>query len=61
MEKFTMGMTQYLMVDGLILKVRVKITRSGFPNYTDKRHYGISADVLARKWGIGIDKAKRTL
>ena len=56
-----MGMTQYLMVDGLILKVRVKITRSGFPNYTDKRHYGISADVLARKWGIGIDKAKRTL
>ena len=46
------------MVDILISKVRVKRTRSGFATYTDKRHHGISADRLARKWGIGIEKAK---
>ena len=45
----------------MISKVRVKITRSGFATYTDKRHHRISADILARKWGIGIDKAKQTL
>ena len=49
------------MVDRLISKVRVKRTRSGFATYTYKRHHGISADILARKWGIGIDKVKKTL
>ena len=42
-------------------KVRVKITRSGFANYKEKRHHGINADLLAKKWNIGIDKEKRTL
>ena len=49
------------MVDRLISKVRVNRTRSGFATYIDKLHHGISADLLERKWGIGIDKAKRTL
>ena len=49
------------MADILISKVRVKRTRSGFAPYTDKQHHGISADILTRKWGIGIDKSKRTL
>ena len=61
MEKFSIGMAQDLMVDRLIKKVRIKRTRSGFATYTDKRHHRISADLLARKWGIGLDKAKRTL
>ena len=60
MENVSIGMDQDLMVNRLISKVRVKITRSGFATYTDKQHYGISADLLAKKWGIGIDKAKRT-
>ena len=38
-------------------EVRVSRKRGGFATYTDKRHHGISADLLARKWGIGIDKA----
>ena len=41
-------------------KVRVKRTRSGFATYIDKQHHGISADLLAIKWGIGLDKAKQT-
>ena len=61
MEIFSIGLDKYLMVYKLISKVRVKIIRSGFANYTDNRHHGISADLLAIKWGIGIDEAKRTL
>ena len=53
-------MYQDLMVDILISKVRVKRTRSGFVTYTDTQHHGISTDILARKWGIGLEKAKRT-
>ena len=49
------------MVYRLISKFRVKRTRSGFATYIDKRHHGMSADILTRKWGIVIDKAKRTL
>ena len=61
MVDFSIGMVQDLMVDILIIKVRVERTRSGFTTYIDKRHHLISADMLARKWSIGIDKAKRTL
>ena len=49
------------MVYILISNVRVKRTISVFANYTDKQHHGISADLLAIKWGVGLDKAKRTL
>ena len=49
------------MVYILINKVRVRRTRSGFATYTDKQHHGISTDLLAIKWGIGLDKAKQTL
>ena len=61
MANVSIGLDQYLMMNRLIIKVRVKITRSGFATYPDKRHHGISADVLARKWGIGLDKANQTL
>ena len=46
------------MVDRLISKVRVKRTRA---TYIYKQHHGINADLMARKWGIGLDKAKRNL
>ena len=49
------------MVDILISKFRVKITRSGFTTYTDKRHHGISVDLLTRILRIGLDKANFTL
>ena len=61
MENVSIGMNQGLMVYILISKVRVKRTRSVLETYTDKQHHGISADLLAIKWGIGLDKAKQTL
>ena len=45
----------------MINKVRVKRTRSGFVTYIYKRHHEISADLLARKWRIGLYRAKRAL
>ena len=47
MENFSIGLAQDLMVDILTSKVRVKRTRSGFATYADKRHHGISADILS--------------
>ena len=61
MENFSIGMAQDLMVDILMRKVRVKRIGSGFTTYTYKQHHEISADILARKWGIGIEKLKQTL
>ena len=61
MKNVSIGMAQELMVDILISKVRVNRTGIDFVTYTDERHHGISTDILARKWGIGIDKSKWTL
>ena len=61
MENVSIGMAQDLMVDRLISKVIVNRTRGVFATYTYKRHHGISADILEGKWGIGIEKSKRTL
>ena len=61
MSKFSIGLAQDLMVDILIIKVRVKRTRSGFATHADNQHHEIGYDILARKWGIGIDKAERNL
>ena len=60
-DNFSIGIAQYLMVDRLIIKVRFKRTRSGSSTYTDKKHYGIGADILAIEWGIRPDKANHTL
>ena len=57
----SIGLDQALLVDRLIINIRVMRTRRGYVTYTDKPHHGISADILARIWGIGLDKAKRTL
>ena len=57
MEFFSIGLSQYFMVDRLIINTRVMRTTSGYASYTDKRHHGISTDMLARKWGIGLEKA----
>ena len=61
MANFSIGMAHEFMVEILIIKVRVKKTRSGFTTYIDKRHHGISADILARKCRIRLYNAKRNL
>ena len=60
MANVSIGLAQDLMVERLISKVRVKRTRSGFTTYTDNQHHEISTDLLARKWGLVIDKTKQT-
>ena len=52
MENFSIGMAQDLIVDMLISNVRFKRTISVFAIYTDKQQHGISADLLARNWGL---------
>ena len=61
MENFSIGLSQDFMVDRLISNVRVSITRIGYADNTDKRHHGISFDILERKWWIELDKGKCTL
>ena len=56
MPKFSIGISQNLMMNKLISIIRVRRKRSGYATYTDKQQHRISADILARKWIIGIDK-----
>ena len=35
--------------------------RDEYATITNNRHHGISTELLARKWGIGLNKAKATL
>ena len=52
MENVSLGLSQYLMVDILIINPRVSKKRSGYNTYKY---------MLTRISGIGIDKAKRVL
>ena len=61
MANVSIGLAQDLMVDILISKFMVKITRSGFAISTYKRQHGISADLSASKYGIRLNKENRTL
>ena len=49
------------MVDRFISNVKVAKTRIGYATITNDRHHGVSAELLAQKWGIGLEKAKATL
>ena len=55
------GLIPELLVESIICKVKTRMTRTGFATITDKRHHGISLELLAQKWGIGVDKASNTL
>ena len=57
----SLGLAQDLMVDRLISNIKKKRTRLGYATITNDRHHGISAELLAKKWGIGLEKAKATL
>ena len=60
MANVSIGISQDLMVDRLIRNTRVRRKISGYATYTDNQYYGISADLLARNGGIGLDEEKRT-
>ena len=45
----------------LVSQVQVRMTRTWYATITNERQHGVQPDLLARKWGIGLDKAKATL
>ena len=55
------GLILELLAESIICKVKTRMTRTGFATITDKKHHGISLELLAQKWGIGVDKANNTL
>ena len=54
-------MAQYLMVDRLIINARVRRKIIVYTTYIDKQRHEISADLLSRKMGVGLNKANHTL
>ena len=44
-----------MLADQIVASVQIKST------YTDKRHHGVDANLIARKWGIGVQRARDTL
>ena len=60
MVNVSIGLAHYLMVDRLIGNIRVSITKKGYATITNERHNLVTPELLARKWGIGLEKAKET-
>ena len=61
LAQVTLGITQDTMGQRLLANVKVKLPRRGYATITNDRHHGISPELLAQKWGIGLEKAKATL
>ena len=57
----SLGLNQDTLAERIIANINVKRTRDGYSTITKDRHHGISPELIARKWGIGIDKARKTL
>ena len=55
MSQISTGFTPGLMIESMQNSVNISATYSG------ERHHGTDPHLLARKWGIGLNKAKQTL
>lgn len=51
---------QNLLAERLLANAKAKQIQIG-ATYSDKRHHGSDPNLLARKWGIGVQRAKDTL
>ena len=61
MSNFFIVLSQYIMVYQLISNVGVWRTRSRYASYTKKSHRVLSADLMAKKLGIGLENSKCTI
>ena len=61
MVNVSIWLAQHLMVDRLIGNIRVSMTKKGYATITNERHHSVKPELLAKKWGIGLEKAKETL
>ena len=57
----SIGQEKDLIVDQMISNIRVWSTRRWYAEYTDKNHHGSRDDLLVNKWGIGLEKANKTI
>ena len=47
-----------LMVDRLMGNIRVSMTKKVYATITNERHHSVTPELLARKWGIGLENPK---
>ena len=57
----SIGLAQYLMVDRLTRNIRFSMTKNGYAKMTNEKTHLVTQECFARKWGIGVEKAKETL
>ena len=57
----SLGLSQDLIAERIISNVKTRQQRFGFATITNERHHGVDPELLAQKWGIGLEKAKATL
>ena len=56
------GLVQDTMAERLVSNMHVRINAKGVAStITNKRHHGKNPELLAQKWGIGLEKAEQTL
>ena len=61
MVETSLELVDGLMAERMISKITTCKTRDGYATITNDRHHEVNTDLLAQKWGIGMEKAKDTL
>ena len=61
MVNVSSGLHKDLMVDRLIGNIRVYITKQGYETITNEINHLVTLELLARKLGIVLEKAKEML
>ena len=54
----SIGLAHDLMVDRIIGNIRVSMTKKGYATITTERHHSVTTELLAMKWGIGLEKER---
>ena len=61
MASISLGLHQDILAKQIVSNVKVRKVNDQYSTITKDRHHGISAELISRKWGIGIEKACQTL
>ena len=61
MVNVSIRLSQYIMVDRLEGNISVYMTKMGYATIRNKRYHSLTPEILAKKWGIGLEKGKVTL
>ena len=58
MVNVSIRLAQDIMVENLIGNIRVSMTKKKYAPISNERHHLVTPELLVRKWGIGLEKAK---